>query len=1040
MGIESIFRLRKKVKGSVEGISRGVVFGWVLLPDGTAPTLRIRLDGVCVGTVQPSIVRPDIAAAASIGHCCGFRFDLRPFIREFAGETLQIEVEGNGRSLAPTPMVLTNAAGWGAIDGLFGTELKGWAVTADPGTDVAEVEVLVDGHLAGTARTSLPRTDLKAAGVAVLRAGFSFAIPSRWHDGRVHKVSARSKGSGAPLRGGEFDFACEVRGHIDRFDEHAVSGWITNLANPAHPLEFDVWVDGTRVASGVKALGGRPDVESDVYASAAVKGYPMGFSVALPRATSGSRRARRVALCSPGTQDRLLQVELAAVNRYDVIARLESMAAEHAAALNALEPGTADAAVERALQGDLLPQLIAQLRQAGGAEPVLVESRRRVEPEAVRRAPVDVIIPVYKGFTETVECIESVLRTRSEEPMELVVINDCSPDAKLTAELRKMAERHQFVLLENEKNLGFVATVNRGMRFHDDRDVVLLNSDTLVPAGWLKGLRRAAYQAPNIATATPLSNRATIFSLPRTCMDNDMPLGLAVDAVHAVCAERNEGVVVDVPTAMGFCMYIRRTALEDVGLFDEERWAKGYAEENDFSLKASAMGWRHVAACAVFVQHLGSVSFDAEKAPRVAENLAKLNSMYPDYPERIDRFIKADPIALPRGRVNMAFYRRLAPSYVLFVSHGMGGGTDTAMNALAALHAARGKQVLILHSTPSGKLHLVPADAAHRNILVTEYPQEVDIEELAAQLRELCIEFVHYHHTLGFGGEIWRLPELLGVPYDVMLHDFFMACPRVNLIDESGSYCGEPPVNSCDRCVAALPLPPGVERQVREVGGSVSRWRELHHKRLQQARAVVAPSRDTALRFRRYLPDVSVQAIPHPEGELLYRPRLWDGELPFRVAVIGAIGPHKGAELLMRCAKYALKQELPLRFVVIGYTDRDPAFAALPNVEITGRYGPDDLADLVEGTGCTAALFLSVWPETFSYTLSEAWRTGLHPIALDIGAPAERIRETGHGTLVPFTEDAKAIVEAVMKYMESQPSTIGTVVQTQVAATESLEH
>ena len=113
--------------------------------------------------------------------------------------------------------------------------------------------------------------------------------------------------------------------------------------------------------------------------------------------------------------------------------------------------------------------------------------------------------------------------------------------------------------------------------------------------------------------------------------------------------------------------------------------------------------------------------------------------------------------------------------------------------------------------------------------------------------------------------------------------------------------------------------------------------------------------------------------------------------------------------------------DLPLRFVIVGYTNPDEDFAALDNVEIMGRYRQDDLPRLLAGSQCGAALFLSVWPETYSYTLSEAWRAGLLPVALDIGAQAERIREQGHGVLIPFPATAREVVEALMAAAHESP-------------------
>src|SRR4030095_3392247 len=131
-------------------------------------------------------------------------------------------------------------------------------------------------------------------------------------------------------------------------------------------------------------------------------------------------------------------------------------------------------------------------------------------------------------------------------------------------------------LLRNAENLGFVRTVNRGMSLHPERDVVLLNSDTEVANDWLARFRAAAYPAADIATVTPLSNNATICSYPFEGWTGGMPGKLGLAVLDALFAKANRGARVDIPTAVGFCMYIRRDALERVGLFDAEAFPRGY--------------------------------------------------------------------------------------------------------------------------------------------------------------------------------------------------------------------------------------------------------------------------------------------------------------------------------------------------------------------------------------------------------------------------------------------------------------------------------
>jgi len=57
----------------------------------------------------------------------------------------------------------------------------------------------------------------------------------------------------------------------------------------------------------------------------------------------------------------------------------------------------------------------------------------------------------------------------------------------------------------------------------------------------------------------------------------------------------------------------------------------------------------------------------------------------------------------------------------------------------------------------------------------------------------------------------------------------------------------------------------------------------------------------------------------------------------------------------------------------------------------------------------------SIWPETYSYVLSEYYRHGLHPVVFDIGAQSERVKASGYGTVLPMHIDAPAINDALLK-------------------------
>ena len=267
---------------------------------------------------------------------------------------------------------------------------------------------------------------------------------------------------------------------------------------------------------------------------------------------------------------------------------------------------------------------------------------------------VDIVIPVYRNHPLTQRCVDSVLSNLDPVMGGIYLINDATPEPELREYCQRVAQDERVELIEHPENQGFVASVNEGFQLAGGRDVVILNSDTEVPKKWLSRLKAAADQHPEAASITPFSNNATICSYPNFCEDNDLPAGMDHGAVDALFSEANSGQVLEIPTGVGFCMYLRHAAIDDVGLFDEAAFGRGYGEENDWCLRATAKGWKHLLAANVFVYHAGGASFGDQASDYQANALAVISERYPDYQRQISAFIEADPIESARYAVDIA--------------------------------------------------------------------------------------------------------------------------------------------------------------------------------------------------------------------------------------------------------------------------------------------------------------------------------------------------------------------------------------------------
>ena len=291
---------------------------------------------------------------------------------------------------------------------------------------------------------------------------------------------------------------------------------------------------------------------------------------------------------------------------------------------------------------------------------------------------------------------------------------------------------------------------------------------------------------------------------------------------------------------------------------------------------------------------------------------------------------------------------------------------------------------------------------------VTDTPNLVfaglwDDNEAIDLIRALNLKCLHLHHVLGFAPEILKLVARLDLPLVVTLHDYTYICPQVVLLDHRNLFCGVPSAVICHRCIAA-------KRPILDVA-NVAEWRERMHRLVSRAERIIAPSEAAVELFKRVWPDLPIQVVPHPEMDVApLCPAKLEVDMTV-IAIIGAILSHKGASIVEACARDAAKRKLALKFLVVGDFRTD---FKNPHLEVTGRFSPPQLPMILSEAGAVIGFLPSVWPETYSYVLSEYYRFGLHPVVFNIGAQSERVRAAQYGTILPLNTGASAINDALL--------------------------
>jgi O-antigen biosynthesis protein len=637
-------------------------------------------------------------------------------------------------------------------------------------------------------------------------------------------------------------------------------------------------------------------------------------------------------------------------------------------------------------------------------------------PARVAAAPsVTVVVPIHNAADELERCVASIMR-HTPAGVEVLLIDDASTDPRVGDVLAGLSDVPDVRVLRNQHNLGFTATVNVGFEATDG-DVVLLNSDTEVTPGWLRNLRVAAYRRDTIATATPLSNNAGAFSVPESGVANPVPEHLLREEVGRLVTQSSVGVLPTTPTGNGFCMYVKRAVIDDVGGFDADAFPRGYGEENDFCMRAVRNGWEHVVDDRTIIFHVREASFGAEKQELAAVGRQVVDARYPEYGTLVRAFVDGEELREVRARVAHAFAhppRSVRPRLLSVVHAGSGGTPATTRDLMRAISDRW--DVFVLESDTrtltvshfDGDLQQIVARCTLAQPLrfgtVTDATYRSFVTDV---LVHLGIEVVHIRHLVKHTFDVPDIARALDLPYLVSFHDYYFSCPTFHLIDDRGRFCGGNCTAGAGDCRVPMPW---VARDVPPLKHAwVQTWRNEVTDHLRGAAALVTTSQAAREVVSRSLPDLAAapfHVIEHGRdlqaAAVAVPPR---PGAPVRILVPGNLDEHKGTGVLRELKRLDTGGRLDLHF--LGTTD--PVAAEFGTHH--GTYRREDFAERAAETQPAFVAILSPWGETYCHTLTEAWAAGIPVLCADEGALRERVLERGGGVLLDVTDPAGVLAE-----------------------------
>ncbi|SHF79880.1 Glycosyltransferase, GT2 family [Loktanella atrilutea] len=622
---------------------------------------------------------------------------------------------------------------------------------------------------------------------------------------------------------------------------------------------------------------------------------------------------------------------------------------------------------------------------------------------------VSVIVPIYNAPQELRECINSLLihTNFGAGRHRLILSDDASPDPEVGQVLNDYENYDGFIILRNSINKGYTGNINYAISvaksLDPEGDVILLNSDTRVTPQWLELLQRCAMQRPSIGTVSAVSDNAGAFSMPQKNSSNPVPAWMNEDDYARLVTHVSALTHLRVPTTSGFCMYIRQKVFADIGLFDAENFSRGYGEENDFCMRAGHIGWEHVIADNVIVYHERSASFLGSKNALMDRASNLIPEMYPEYSQAVyQAFSQSPDINLIRFKIQHGQLRhtRLPRPRVAFVIGVESGGTpQTNMDLMSSIQTDY-EPYLILSTTGTLRIFRIVGEErievekinlGHR-VMPIAHDSDSYRTAIADILQRYAFELVHIRHIGRHGLSLIRIARDLSIPVLFSLHDFYTVCPNVKLLDAENRYCAGRCTEGGSDCNIELwdgRYTPPLKR------AWVYSWQTIFRQILPLCNGLIttSPYARDLIRSIYGLEDTRFDVIPHARDfdNFSHEAAPLAANEPLRVFVPGNIVPAKGLDLIHAIKELDIDNKIEFHFA--GTCKVDLSRYGVYH----GPYERANFGDVVKSIQPHVGAVLSIWPETYSHTLTELWSCGVPVVTSSYGATGERVAEHGGG-------------------------------------------
>lgn len=524
---------------------------------------------------------------------------------------------------------------------------------------------------------------------------------------------------------------------------------------------------------------------------------------------------------------------------------------------------------------------------------------------------------------------------------------------------------------------------------YPDSDFCIVHPGVIFPKDWDRKIASAAYSDPNIGTVSPMCGDTRLFGFKLSGLGNKT--SLFINSFLQYCVE---SAVYQIPYYAPNCVYIRRDALKAISsgfgklLSTEDRIDKGIA--NLLTLE----GYYTVITNKVYIEELNIKSLDFLRYLDSQDDAFLIN--------------RAHPVTGVRYLLNR--YKDYAQSFFsnevpvqLHVMHSWGGGIEKWVGDFC--DADTNRKNLVLKSIGNWGAfgeRLALYDHAHSDtpikfwdLYFPIYATAISHYQYRQVIREILddynVDFIMISSFIGHSLDLFDIDR----PITIIIHDYYPFCQAIYINYNGVCFnCTKSDLESCAKNNS-------LNRFFTNV--SAMEWQKIRtnyiQKILERDIKLVIPTPSVRRHLVSLIPEFSdkqFSCIPHGARELdninaLSRRKEF-GKL--RIIILGHLTEQKG--LLLFDTMY--KQILQIANIyLVGCGEDGRQYRGCEDIFIIERYQQAELTEILEQIRPDIGLLLSIWPETFSYTLSELMMSAIPILATNLGSFGDRIvdGETG---------------------------------------------